>query len=500
MSNAKVGQSIANLVADAVVKVRTGLIRHEHDALARHQTARMETMERELAPLVADLYKGIIDNPDMPDMVKSLLRPAAGPEHPVDFIILAFAILGIAFSVPGAAASNFAQNAKNVAFDSEPNVPLEAPSAAQAEARGMLGGIDGRHDASKGGTDPQRYDVMLRLAELQADLGTVLEAKRRGVIDDGEVHARLQRLGYSAATIDLVGKLVYGPPSPALAIQAQVEGHMSADEAASVVAQGGIDPKWAGVMYETAGEPPGIHEMLELLNRGIIDEATVRQAITEARYKNKYIDAIIAMRRHLIPLRSVTGMVHHGAWTAPQAVDNLMKLGYAQEDAQALIDAATTAKTAVTRELAQTTVMALYERQSIARDEATTRLRNLKYDDTEIGLLIDQADFMRGERLRAAAIGRLRSRFVARHLTDAQVSAAMDKLGVPHAERDAELAVWAVERDSTTLELSPSVLVAAYRRGALTLDVTTARLVGLGMSTADADLFIKAHMPLAKGQ
>ena len=135
-----------------------------------------------------------------------------------------------------------------------------------------------------------------------------------------------------------------------------------------------LDPEWHTALYETAGEPPGTMQMLELLNRGIVDEPTVEQAIRESRVKNKYIPAILEMRRRLMPERTVVSGISKGVLTHAEGIDHLLALGFNQEDATALAGEASATKLSKHKEIAEAQVLTAYEDGKIPAAEATTMI------------------------------------------------------------------------------------------------------------------------------
>lgn len=493
MNYEKVGTRIAELVTNSYVKARQGLLKHEHAMHTNRVNNQMETWERELAPLVQKMYGDLLDNEDMPDAFKEMLRPASGPEHPVDFIILLFGLLGIAFTVPGAAASNFAQSAKNASFDMDPTVPIDPGLAATILARRIAVPVDAAHEARKGGVDSLRLDSMVKASYRPPDVGAVLDSYRRGFIGYDTMISGLQYLGYRDDWVTNLAKMAYGPPSPQWAAEAAVEGHITRDQQRTITGQGGIDPAYADAIYETQGNPPGAHEMLDLWNRGLIDEPTLDQAILESRLKPKYTQVFKGLAEHIPPMRTALSMVHTGVISGPDGIGMLRKLGFSEVNAERMVAAALSAKTAKAKELSQGQVVTLYERHALDRSAASDRLTTLGYDATEVGLLLDQADARRTDAIRQAAVGKIGNRYIARHLDRVTASSQLDRLTIPATERDLYLTLWDIERDSVVATLTAAQLIAATKKGAMDPTIALARIVALGYTEDDARLLAASH-------
>jgi len=89
----------------------------------------------------------------------------------------------------------------------------------------------------------------------------------------------------------------------------------------------GLDRAHMDQLILLAGEPPGMGELFDLLNRGIITEDDVRQGLKESRVKNKYIDNLMKLRFIIPPLSDIVRMAVRDAWRD----DVAGKYGYDQD-------------------------------------------------------------------------------------------------------------------------------------------------------------------------
>lgn len=137
------------------------------------------------------------------------------------------------------------------------------------------------------------------------------------------------------------------PLSADEAAEAVVRGVLSMDEAAKEALASGFNAARFATMEALAGQPPGPQQVLELWNRGAIDEAQVDKALRQSRLRPEWVDPVKALRRYL---PSVSDLITWGvrevfspaqraalnldADFPPELASRLAELGYSQADAR----------------------------------------------------------------------------------------------------------------------------------------------------------------------
>ena len=89
-----------------------------------------------------------------------------------------------------------------------------------------------------------------------------------------------------------------------------------------------------------------------------------------------------------------------------------------------------------------------------------------------------------------AAVTRLRTQYLAGHITTAQVAADFVSLGVPNKAQQIYLKTWDVEKSGTARTLSEAQVETAYAKGLMPLSTATTRLEAMGYTAADAALVL----------
>lgn len=490
MAGYRVGRAIRDTVADTVVSVRQGLMRHETAEKARATNALMDHWEAQLREELGPMADLILANEAIPEAVRSLLSSVGSPQHAMDFIKQIIFLFASLPSLVGAAGAGFASDVRRQAYRAVPRNPADVSSIVSGMATQRIPQGVGRDEALSSGYDSEALDLMVRASQSPLSPGEVITLIRKDKASTHELTQSAIQSGIHPDWIPGLRELIWGMPSAGIMTSARVQGHVGEGEQKAALREDGIDPAWSEVMYQTAGRPPGIQELLHLMNRGLITEGTVRQAIAESDVKTKYSDAIIQMAVYLPPPRSIVPMLRSGSITVDRARHLFMQHGLSAEDAEAFIREATHGKTESAKHATASLILSMYEDYEMDRATAERLLRNLNHDDENIVLELGRADALRGKKLRDAATSRVRAQYDKRHIDRQTASNLLDRAGVLPQARDQMLATWDIERQVSAPSLTTAQLGTAYKRGAIDEAQLKARLEGLGWNAADVDILM----------
>ena len=313
---------------------------------------------------------------------------------------------------------------------------------------------------------------------------------RRGFIDRARLEHGIRQSRLRTEWTDVVESLSLVPMSTADAIEGAVQGALTPEASKAIAAQNGLIAEHWQPLYDIAGNPPGIQQMVSMWHRGKMTLAELVKGIRESRLKDKYIDATIAASPRIPPERSVVSLVSKGSLTEAQGTEQLLMLGYTPEIAAALMANAHAVKTVKAHTLTESMVTTLYEDQAMTAEQATGILTGLGYSDDDAGWLLALADANRAHKYQQAVITRLGSSYV-KGLTDEQsVRVVMQGLGIPAAQLDLIVRYWNLEIHTVTKTLTEAQVVKAAKDGNITADQATARLLGMGYGEQDAAILL----------
>lgn len=295
-AGARMGKVLADLSARARVQAHGVTLPGELAMKAKDREAFLELLERELSPALRPLLASIAEHDDTPDELRPLLRMATGPTKQVESIAvisaLVFAIQPLAQAVTLPLVTQVGQ----VAWGAHPSKVLGAEQAAELVVRGVWDRGRAINEAHGSGIETDRFDALVEGTGNPPAPEQLGEMLRRGIIDAGEFAKGIRQGRTKVEWTNELAALRFQVLPAAQAVEAAVQGALPHDVAARKAELSGIHADDFETLFEVAGNPPGFVESLEMLRRGIIDEATLRRIVAESRTKTKYTDALLRLR------------------------------------------------------------------------------------------------------------------------------------------------------------------------------------------------------------
>lgn len=372
------------------------------------------------------------------------------------------------------------------------NVPISPADAALALLRGNMTQPQAEQAAAAYGVTADDFAILVGNTGEPLGLQELLEARRRGFIDDARLIRGILQSRVRDEWIDVATKLSHAPMSTADAVEAAVQNHMSQAQASAIADQNGLEPGMFDYLYQTAGAPLSRTEMEQLFNRGLVTKDQVLQALRESRLKDKYGELAFQLHSRLVQPGELADAVVYGSITHQAAVQRVIELGYDKDGAEILISAAVNRKLETQRMGIVRSIEALYENNAISHDQAIQFAANLGFEPMELDFIFQAAEFRRNEKLVATGMSAIRSKYIAHHIDKSQASGLLDALGIPHQQRDAALQIWQIEHDANVRLLTPAQIIKARAMGLITTDADALdRLEALGYSPGDANLLLQ---------
>lgn len=390
-----------------------------------------------------------------------------------------------------------------------PASPLTPAELADMVVRNILPHAAAASYATESGTSTDDFARMVQSAGSPPSPQELIAALRRGVIEhdgtgpdstsfvqgiaEGRTYNKWRPVYEALADV---------PIGVADAVDAVVEGQISFDEGAHIAFLNGVSADNFKILYDTRGNPPAPGELLTLWKRGIIplngtgpDVISVEQGISEGATKNKWFKALTELAAYIIPPRSVVTMVRDGAMSDDDALVELAKSGLDAKQAAAYVAEGHHQKTATTRQLTVSTIVALYQDRLVDKAAAVQMLEAIRYSAEDAAFELDIADFKALEAKVRQAISKVHSLYVAHHITSEVASQTLSGLNVPQAGVNEMLEIWGLERDANVQQLTAGEIADAVYYQIIDLTTGVQRLVDLGWTQQDAQirLYIRLH-------
>lgn len=465
-----------------------------------HVTSVLEQFESDLAPMLAPMVAELLDNPGTPDHLKDLLRQVGAPEHFSSSLLIGVAVGAIIGPVLGSAVEPYVQNISNAAWSLNPSRPLSPDLLAAAVLKGVYTEAEAAPIAKQSGYSDGAFSRMVLTAGQSLGLAEALLLERRdqlvGVtLDDVLRYSNMNPKFYASAA-----NLKYIPPSVGEVITGALKGHLTDAQAIPMIGHAGLDPVNYPWLKASAGRPFSPLEGIDLLNRGEITEARVREAIAQSDINTDYTDDILKLRVQYPPPRSVVPMFRSGSITEAQARQLLGYHGYPTWIQDAFIHEATTTKAGAVKELTQAQIVASYEARLMDAPTALFRLAAVGYSAPDAQALLDLADEKRTLNMHNAVIRMIGARYVGRRITLPEATVALNAIPVPTIAQHDLIALWDIERQANVHVATPAMVIGAYRRKEIDATETKTRLIALGVHQDDLAIFVADGFPPTKPQ
>lgn len=317
------------------------------------------------------------------------------------------------------------------------------------------------------------------------------EAFRRGFIDSARFNRGIIQGPLRNEWFDVLEKLQIHRMSTVDAADAVNQGHMSESEGRQIAHENGLDPSDFDTLLETAGQPPGIEFAQEAWNRGMISEGEFSAMFLESRIKNRYLPLLKAMRVRLIPQETARMLYREGVYSKKKTLETLMAHGFSSDDAASLVALEEARGDAETKELTRAQIVGMYGERLFTREQSLDMLHDMGYPASSAEAMLSLEDLAKTRRFINSAVTRVRAAYVAGRMGEIDVSAQLDRLGIPVDQRDYLLAIWDIDRTTISKTLSPSQVRQAYRKDLITVEDALYRLESQGYDRDDAALFLQ---------
>lgn len=420
--------------------------------------------------------------------------------NPVLEQLLLYNVVG---SLVGAALGPYMVALTNEVNQLSPLVPLAPADLADAVIRNVMSPADAAKEASFAGVNADRFTTLTLLAGNAPDPTSLAVALRRGFIDAATYDRGIRQGRLRDEWADLVRQMAVQLPTPMDALAALVEAQLDEPTARTKFAQFGGDPAQFDWLLGTVGAGPSPLEAASMAHRGLIPWAgtglgavSFDQAVAEGHTRTKWTTAYRGLADYLPPPRTITAMHKEGVLTDAQAAKLLADHGVPADLLGAYLASATAQKLAKPKELAESTVLALYRDRLVARPAVATMLEALGYSAPEAEFILEVEDLRVSEAAMRAAVSRIHTLYTGHKIDQTAATSALAGLGVDATAAGELLTIWGLERAANVRTLSAAQIAEALGYGIVDQPTAIALLEADGYAPHDAWVLLSDH---AKG-
>lgn len=371
------------------------------------------------------------------------------------------------------------------------NSPVSTPDAALAVLRGNMTQAEGEKIAAENGMNADSFKTLIDNTGEPPGLQQLLEAYRRGFIDQETLKRGILQSRYRNEWIPMLEKLRYSPMSVSDAVRAVVQNQLDISKARTIADDNGLEPGAFDVLAATEGDPLSRTEMEELFNRGLVSQSQVDQALRESRVKNKYVNLAFELHRRVLPLRNIQMALHEGSMDQGHAIAAIMENGYSHDDAAQIVKSGNFQRLRPYRDQVVSAIRSLYEDNLVSKDMLVSTVMSMDFTADEAVFIAQSSEMKREQHLTETAITAVRNKYLGHHIDVNAASGYLDGFGIPATQRDQLLALWQIEAGAFTRTLTEAQVVKAFKHDLITAEDAGKRLIAMGYNETDATLLLQ---------
>jgi hypothetical protein len=308
-------------------------------------------------------------------------------------------------------------------------------------------------DAGRQGINRADFETMVNTTGLPPGPETLLEWRRRGIIDDAALDQGIREGHTKTKYIDEYHAALRRILSPAEYAGLALRGWITEQEMVDGGALSGMNAGDMHLLYLNRGRPATTRQIHIGWARGgrapelgQSEEEVFRAAVRQSNIRTEYADLLWAQRFTYPSVFVVRALAQDGTFD-PQLVESLLvESGWKPEWAKLVAEKWASAGGGGTEKWA---------------DRARSKLFTVTHDEYQ-----DES------------------------IDETRAREMLDVVGVAPAEQDAILAVWKAEATINRLELTPAQVKKAYTKGKYTRQVALTELAERGMIPVDAETFL----------
>jgi hypothetical protein len=465
----------------------------------------------EMKPSADLAMRAILDNPDVPENIKSLIRGASGDSNAWDWITYVLMQIGGILSVMGAMGQPAAQAVSTAQWQTTP-VKLEDPSTLITEYfRGRRSRKDIGERMLAQGYNEQAQEAMIATARPLIDLNALRELELRDAAQADRALEDAHKAGWTDDQIAALRVLYWRiPPAQDLITMAvrevftpeiaekfgQFEDFPGAF--ARYGAMQGISEEWAKRYWAAHWNLPSASQGFEMLHRGLITDEDLDMLLRALDVMPFWRDRLKSISWNIPTRVDIRRMYKIGIYTKEDVKNTYVKAGYKPEDAEALAEftvryyaADETDSEDDERVYTKSEILTGYRTKVL--DETTTRelLGDLGYQEDQVDFYLKQQDLKLDQALRDAYMTRYKTLFVQGIMDIGGVKAALDPVGITAAEIDVELPLWQLDKITRVARPTKAELKRWVEKGLIDPDTWYSEMRVMGYEDPYIDLYWK---------
>lgn len=420
----------------------------------------IEDFEKDMIDFVRPLGEQVLSMPNLPQWVRHPVQKALSGESQAGIaIVTALGIIIIGVIKMGATEPvgkmlqyQFNKVLRPYLFD--------PPLLIELWRRGTIDDDQLRLYLAYNGVSSEGINALKKIAKPLYDDSTLTQLWFRETVNRTFVENELRHRGYDDIGINHWFEVRKSIPSTSdllsIAVREGFNDDVAArfgyDEnypaiAADYAKQQGMQEKFFRALWRAHWQLPGLQQVKEMRNRGIISDDDVLTYLRAADIPIFWRNAILKWLDSIVTRVDARRMYEMGIWDEKRIYEHYKELGYGEQDAQDMTVWTSLEYMADSRELTKTDILKMYRDGILNENEATDYLLSLDYKPQAISLLLAYQLLKRDEQYERTIINNVKKLYINGLYDRTDVFEQMGKLDTPSDVVYQSLEVWDLERE-----------------------------------------------------
>jgi Holliday junction resolvasome RuvABC DNA-binding subunit len=357
------------------------------------------------------------------------------------------------------------------------------------------------------------YNVARDVGATIPTFADLRDALLRGRMSEVEHDWWLGSAGFSKENIDIIKELYFDIPTPSDLVRMAVRevftpeivaryGQMEdfPPEFAKWAKQTGISDFWAHAHWAAHWGLPSVTEGFDMFHRDILSEDELKVLLRVLDVMPYWRDRLIKIAYRVISRIDIRRMYNTGVVGRDKVLRVYKDMGYRPEDAEFLTEYVVRAAAGISKDLPRETIVTAYRERLLTHDDAVDQLLELGFDEEQAEMFLSQADLQVENQNARLAEDIFEADFKSGAATEAQTRASLTYIGVPEARINLLIGLWSRQAAKRTAGLSPSQLQRLYHEGLMNEATLRERLTVLGYNEADIAYLVQLSSPEAPAE
>lgn len=336
------------------------------------------------------------------------------------------------------------------------------------------------------------------------DVGEIMAGRWRKLLNDADFVALLKRRGYDERSITVLDDLSHLIPPISDLIRFQVREAFNDGVASKFgydadypkdldpyIERQGYDPDWGKRFWRAHWDLPSPMQAYQMLHRGLIDAGTLDELLKTKDYPSFWRDKLMAISYNVMTRVDVRRLLQAGLIDAEKAKKTYLEMGYKPEDAELLTEFAIRGISQDERDLTKAEIIGMYKDGLLDGSSLINNLIKMGYDQSEADQLQKQADFDIAKAARTDAINYTKEMYLIGQMDKGQAQSELSTAGLSGKSIDRYLMAWERSKALNVKTLSLADLRRMYPKGVISLDEFKKGLQDLNYSADAIDKYVK---------